>query len=109
MVTILIVGAILAMTLWVFKLYWKDICNWCAKIVTLAVNVLRGVITFVRSGSKVIAYLYRRLIDGTVDRQPIPAPQPITIQVCPQEVQDALFADKEVLVNDDVTRQVYIN
>lgn len=108
MVTILIVGAILAMSLWVFKLYWRDICNWCANTVRLAANVLKGVITFVKSGSQVIAYLYRRMRDGSIDKQRIPAPQNVTDTVLPKAVQDALFGGKEVLVNDDVSRPVNI-
>lgn len=108
MVTILIVGAILAMSLWVFKLYWRDICNWCANTVRLAANVLKGVITFVKSGSQVIAYLYRRMRDGSIDKQRIPAPQDVTDTEVPKEVRDALFGGKEVLVNDDVSRPVNI-
>ena len=73
MVTILIVGAILAMSLWVFKLYWRDICDWCAKAIRLASNVVKGVITFVKSGANVIAYLYRRMRSGGVEKMPIPA------------------------------------
>ena len=108
MVTILIVGAILAMSLWVFKLYWRDICNWCANTVRLASDVLKGVITFVKSGSQVIAYLYRRMRDGSIEKQPIPAPQRIKPDQAPKDVQDALFGGKEVLVNDDVSRPVII-
>lgn len=108
MVTILIVGAILAMSLWVFKLYWRDICNWCANTVRLASNVLKGVITFVKSGSQVIAYLYRRMRDGSIEKQPIPAPQPVTPDQVPENVRNALFGGKEVLVNDDVSRPVHI-
>lgn len=108
MVTILIVGVILAMSLWVFKLYWRDICNWCANTVRLASNVLKGVITFVKSGSQVIAYLYRRMRDGSIEKQPIPAPKKITPGEAPEDVRNALFGGKEVLVNDDVSRPVNI-
>lgn len=108
MVTILIVGAILAMSLWVFKLYWRDICDWCAKIVRVASNVIKGVITFVKSGSNVIAYLYRRMRDGGIEKQPIPTPKPIKPSEVPEDVRIALFGGSEVLVNDDVSRPVQI-
>lgn len=108
MVIILIVEAILAMALWVFKLYWRDICDWCARTVRLAANVLKGVITFVKSGVKVVAYLYRRLRNGSVVKQQIPAPKQITPEECPDPVRNALFGGDEVLVNDDVSRPVHI-
>ncbi len=108
MVTILIVGAILAMSLWVFKLYWRDICDWCANTIRLAADVLKGVITFVKSGSQVIAYLYRRMRDGGIEKQPIPAPKPVTPDQVPEDVRKALFDGKEVLVNNDVSRPVNI-
>lgn len=108
MITILIIGAILAMSLWVFKLYWRDICNWCANTIRLAANVLKGVITFVKSGSQVIAYLYRRMRDGGIERQPIPEPRRITPGEVPEDVRKALFSGNEVLVNDDVSRPVKI-
>ena len=108
MVTILIVGAILAMSLWVFKLYWRDICDWCARIVRAASNVIKGVISFVKSGSNVIAYLYRRMRDGGIEKQPIPAPRPIQPSEVPEDVRIALFGGSEVLVNDDVSRPVQI-
>ena len=108
MVTILIVGAILAMSLWVFKLYWRDICDWCAATVRFAANVLKGVITFVKSGSQVIAYLYRRMRDGGIEKQQIPAPKSVTPDQVPKGVREALFAGSEVLVNDDVSRPVQI-
>lgn len=108
MVTILIVGAILAMSLWVFKLYWRDICDWCAATIRLAVNVLKGVITFVKAGSQVIAYLYRRMRDGGIEKQQIPAPKTVTPEQVPEDVRRALFAGNEVLVNDDVSRPVQI-
>lgn len=108
MVTILIVGAILAMSLWVFKLYWRDICEWCARTVRLASNVVKGVITFVKSGSKVVAYLYRRMRDGGIEKQPIPVPRPVTPEEVPDDVRKALFDGSEVLVNDDVSRPVNI-
>lgn len=108
MVTILIVGALLAMSLWVFKLYWKDICDWCAKTVRLASNVVKGVITFVKSGSEVVAYLYRRMRDGSIEKQPIPAPKKVKPEQVPEDVRNALFGGNEVLVNDDVSRPVTI-
>lgn len=108
MVTILIVGALLAMSLWVFKLYWQDICNWCAATVRLASNVMKGVITFVKSAYQVIAYLYRRMKDGSIEKQEIPAPKPVTPDQVPEDVKRALFGGNEVLVNDDVTRPVVI-
>ena len=108
MVTILIVGAILAMSLWLFKVYWRDICEWCAKIIRLSTDVLKGVITFVKSGSQVIAYLYRRMRDGGIEKQPIPAPKPVKLDQVPEDVRKALFDGKEVLVNDDVSRPVKI-
>lgn len=108
MVTILIVGAILAMSLWVFKLYWRDICDWCAKTVRIASDVVKGVISFVKSGSNVIAYLYRRMRDGGIEKQPIPAPKPISPEEVPEDVRKALFEGNEVLVNDDVSRPVKI-
>ena len=108
MVTILIVGAILAMSLWVFKLYWRGICNWCADAIRLAANVLKGVITFVISGSKVIAYLYRSMRDGRIEKQPIPSPVTLEPDQVPEDVRKALFAGNEVLVNDDVSRPVNI-
>lgn len=108
MVTILIIGLILTAALWVFKLYWKDICDWCAKTVRMANNVIKGVITFVREGVNVIAYLYRRMRDGGIEKQLIPAPKRITPGQCPTDVRDALFKDQEVLVNDDVSRPVNI-
>ena len=108
MVTILIVGAILAMSLWVFKLYWRDICEWSARTVRLASDVVKGVITFVKSGSKVVAYLYRRMRDGGIEKQPIPAPKPVTPEEVPDDVRNALFGGNEVLVNDDVSRPVNI-
>lgn len=108
MVTILIVGAILAMSLWVFKLYWRDICNWCANAIRLAANVLKGVISFVISGSKVIAYLYRRMRDGRIEKQRIPSPVTLEPDQVPEDVRNALFAGNEVLVNDDVSRPVNI-
>mgnify|MGYP005611715603 FL=1 len=108
MVTVLIVGALLAAALWVFKLYWRDICEWCAKTVRLASNVIKGVITFVKEGANVIAYLYRRLRNGEVEVSEIPAPQKIKPEQCPKEVKEALFGGKEVLVNEDVSRPVNI-
>jgi hypothetical protein len=108
MITILITGVILAMSLWVFKLYWRDICDWCAKTVRLTYNAIKGVITFVKSGSKVIAYLYRRMRDGGIDRVPIPAPTPVNLSELPDDVRKALEKDKEVLVNDDVSRPINI-
>ena len=108
MVTILIVGAILAMSLWVFKLYWRDICDWCAKAIRLASNVVKGVITFVKSGANVIAYLYRRMRSGGVEKMPIPAPKSIKPDEVPEDVRIALFGGREVLVNDDVSRPVQI-
>lgn len=108
MVTILIVGALLAMSLWVFKLYWKDICDWCAKTVRLASNVVKGVITFVKSGSEVVAYLYRRMRDKSIEKQPIPAPKKVKPEQVPEDVRNALFGGNEVLVNDDVSRPVTI-
>ena len=108
MVTVLIVGALLAAALWVFKLYWRDICEWCAKTVRLASNVIKGVITFVKEGANVIAYLYRRLRNGDVEKYEIPAPQRLKPDQCPDVVQKALFAGNEVLVNDDVSRPVNI-
>lgn len=108
MVTILIVGALLAMSLWVFKLYWKDICDWCAKTVRLASNVVKGVITFVKSGYEVVAYLYRRMRDGSIEKQPIPAPKKMKPIQVPGDVRNALFGGNEVLVNDDVSRPVTI-
>ena len=109
MVTILIIGIVLAMSLWVFKLYWKDICDWCARTVKLAAHVVGGVITFVVSGGKVIAYLYRRLKDGNIQKQQIPAPRNLNPDEVPEDVRVALMQKKEVLVNDDVTRPVNIN
>lgn len=50
MVTILITAAMVAVALWVFKLYWREICDWCARAVRAASNVIKGVITFVKSG-----------------------------------------------------------
>ena len=108
MVTILIVGVTLAMALWVFKLYWRDICDWCAATIRFAANVLKGVITFVKSGSQVIAYLYRRMRDGGIEKQQIPAPKQVTLDQVPEDVRRALFAGSEVLVNDDVSRPVQI-
>lgn len=108
MVTILIIGVILTAALWVFKLYWKDICDWCAKAVRMASNVIKGVITFFKEGANVVAYLYKRMRDGGIDKQPIPAPKRITPGQCPKDVRDALFNNQEVLVNDDVSRPVNI-
>lgn len=108
MVIILIVGALLAASLWVFKLYWKDICDWCAKTVRLASNVVKGVISFVKSGSEVVAYLYRRMRDGSIEKQPIPAPKKVKLEQVPEDVRKALFGGNEVLVNDDVSRPVTI-
>lgn len=109
MVTILIIGVVLAAALWVFKIYWKDICEWCAKTVRLALDVVSGAISFVLSAGKVIAYLYRRLRDDTFQRQQIPAPRNLTIEEVPVDVRNALLQKKEVLVNDDVTQPVNIN
>ena len=108
MVTILITAAMIAVALWVFKLYWRDICDWCANAVRLASNVVKGVITFVKSGANVISYLYRRMRDGGIEKQPIPAPKAIKPEDCPKDVVEALFSGNEVLVNDDVSRPVSI-
>jgi hypothetical protein len=104
--TTLIDGAILAKSPWVFRLYWRYICDWCAKTVRLTHNAIKGVITFVKSGSKVIAYLYRRMRDGGIDRLPIPAPTPISLDELPDDIRKALEDQKEVLVNDDVSRPI---
>ncbi len=108
MVTILIIGLVLAASLWVFKLYWKDICDWCAKTVRMANNVVKGVISFVKEGANVVAYLYRRMRDGGIEKQPIPVPNRIKPEQCPEDVKNALFNNQEVLVNDDVSRPVNI-
>lgn len=108
MVTILIVGSILVMSLLVFKLYWRDICDWCAKTVRVASNVIKGVITFVKSGANVIAYLYRRMRGGGIEKLPIPSPKPIKLDEVPKDVRIALFGGSEVLVNDDVSKPVQI-
>lgn len=108
MVTILITAAMVAVALWVFKLYWRDICDWSARAVRIASNVIKGVISFVKSGANVVSYLYRRMRDGGIEKQPIPAPTPIRPEDCPSDVVAALFNGDEVLVNDDVSRPVNI-
>lgn len=108
MVTILITAAMVAAALWVFRLYWRDICNWCANAVRTASNVIKGVITFVKSGANVVSYLYRRMRNGGIEKLSIPTPTPIKPEDCPSDVVAALFNGDEVVVNDDVSRPVNI-
>lgn len=107
MTIILIGSAMLFLCGMVFKVYWKEICAWCLNMVIHLLDILKGVITFVLNAGRLVAYLYRRHKDNSIDKSVIPVtvPDPHTL---PQPVQEALFRNEEVLVNDDVTRPVNI-
>lgn len=106
MVTVLITAGILMLALFVFKYYWKDIVNWCKKAIRLASDVIKGVITFTKKAGKVVSYLYRRLKNGKITRATVTTVEEITSDELPKEVAEALGISDEVLVCNDVEREL---
>lgn len=97
MVVILITAGMLLLVAIAFKLFWNDILSFIETVIDKLGEISRAFIKFVRRNGKAVAYIVRRYFNGKITREKI---EEIDIELCPDEVQDALNEGKEVLVRN---------
>lgn len=97
MVVILIGAAMLALVALAFKFFWNDILSFIETVIDKLVEISRAFIKFVRRNGKAVAYIVRHYFSGRRTKEEI---DEIDIELCPNEVQDALNEGKEVLVRN---------
>lgn len=98
MVTIIITVALLALAALAFKLFWKDILYFAANCVVYAADVVEKFVIFVRKNAKAVAYIVKHYRDGRKFRTA--TDEEIDIELCPDEVQNALNNGYNVRVHN---------
>jgi hypothetical protein len=97
LITLIIGGAIFLITL-IFNDFWKSVVACC--LAQLVVGVIKGIITLVRRGSRVISRLFRRWRDGKITVKEVPD-KVVDIDDCPPEVQNRLRTGEVVMEECD--------
>lgn len=99
--TFIITLAILSICAWVFKLFWKAILKFCFNLLERSLNVVTKIITAAKRNGKVVMYLYRRYINGSVTKTPVvnPGPEePVPVELLPDGLKEELEIHEEVIV-----------
>ena len=98
MVTIIITAALLALVAYAFKLFWKDILYFAANAVVYAADVVEKFVIFVRKNGKAVAYIIKHYRDERKTKTA--TEEEIDIELCPDEVQNALNKGYDVRVHN---------
>ena len=98
LVTILITAGLLALVAYAFKVFWREILYFAANAVVYAADVIEKFIIFVRKNAKAVAYVVKHYKNGRKTKTS--TEEEIDIELCPDEVQDALNKGYDVKVHN---------
>ena len=98
LVTILITAGLLALVAYAFKVFWQEILYFAANLVSYAADVIEKFIIFVRKNAKAVAYVVKHYKNGRKTKTS--TEEEIDIELCPDEVQDALNKGYDVKVHN---------
>lgn len=98
LVTIIITAGMIALVAYAFKMFWRAILDFAAKFVVYAADVIEKFVIFVRRNAKAVAYVVKHYRNGRKTKTP--TEEEIDIELCPNEVQDALNRGYEVKVHN---------
>ena len=98
LVTILITAGLISLLALAFQLFWRKILYFAANAVVYAADVIEKFIIFVRKNAKAVAYVVKHYRNGRKTKTP--TEEEIDIELCPDEVQDALNKGYDVKVHN---------